>query len=407
MLRRMLLKGAAAAITGSPVVLATASSSAERRYGPGVTDTEIKIGQTIPYSGPASALSILGRVESAYVAKVNADGGVNGRKIKLISLDDGFSPPKAVEQVRRLVEQDNVLAIMGMNGTPTNLAVAKYLNNRQVPQVLGASSSPKLSDPVSLPWTTTFYVPQTVEGKIYARYLLETKPHAKIGVLYQNDDFGKGYLAALRAGLGQSAGAMIIKEASYELSDPTVDSQIVSLEESNADTLFLATTPKFASEAIRKAYDIEWRPLEIVISPASQINPTLKAAGLDRAVGLITSVSLKHPGDPMWASDRGMLEYYTFMRQWAAGEPPDEVGAAYGYSVAQVIVEVLRRCGDELTRENVLKQATDIRDLQLPLFIPGVRINVSPNDRVPWKAARIARFDGTRWAFISGVVEVK
>ena len=304
------------ALTASVIMLAVAyPSSAEKKYGPGVTDTEIKIGQTMPYSGPASALSVQGRVESAYFTMVNASGGVNGRKIDLISLDDGFSPPKAVEQVRKLVEQENVLAIMGMNGTPTNLAVAKYLNSRQVPQLLGASSSPKLDDAAHLPWTTTFYVPQTAEGKIYARYLLDSKPGAKIGVLYQNDDFGKGYLSALKAGLGENAPAMVVKELSYNLSDPTVDSQIVSLQESGTDTLFLAVTPKFAAEAIRKAYDVGWKPLELVVSPASQINPTLKAAGLQRSVGLITLVSMKDPDDPMWAGDKDMAVYYAFMKQ--------------------------------------------------------------------------------------------
>ena len=379
---------------------------AEKQYGPGVTDTEIKIGQTAAFSGPASAFGLYARSQLAYYQMINAAGGINGRKITMLSLDDGFSPPKTVEQVRKLVEEEKVLAIMGSIGSPTNLVVAKYLNANKVPQLLVSAGTPKLVDPVNLPWTTTFYIAQPVEAAIYAQFIAKTAPNAKLGVLYQNDDYGKGYLNALKAALGDKAASMIVKEVSYELSDPTIDSQIVSLQASGADTFFDASTPKFAAQAIRKAYDIGWKPLHVLIAAASQIATTLKPAGLDHSVGIVTAIWYKQPGDPNWASDKDMQDYYAFMKKWAPSENADDALALTGVNQAQIIIDVLKACGDNLTRDNLLKQATNIKDLQLPLFVPGVKINVTPTDHVAWRQARMAKFDGTQYVFFGDMVTV-
>ena len=384
----------------------TGAVAAEKKYDPGVSDTEIRIGQTLPYSGPASAIGTLGRVESAYYEMINAAGGVNGRKIILISLDDAYSPPKTVEQTRRLVEQDEVFAIVGTFGTPGNLAISKYLNGKKIPQILVGSGSPKLSDPRNLPWTTPFVMSLDVEAKIHARHLLTTKPDARVGVLYQNDDFGRGYLSAIRASLGDKASTMIVKELSYEVSAPTIDSQIAILKDAGADTLLQATTPKFAAQAIRKAADIGWKPLQILPLGASQISAVLRPAGLEASTGALTAVFAKAPDDPGWSDDGDMRDFHAFLKKWAPTEVPDESTVLYGYLTAQMAVHLLKNCGDELTRENLRKQATNIRNLQLPMFLPGLTINVSPSNYTPWHQAKIARFDGTRWTPITDLITV-
>jgi len=370
-----------------------------KKYGPGVTDAEIKIGQTVPYSGPLSSLGIFGRVEAAYLRKINDSGGIDGRKITLISVDDAFSPPKTVEQTRKLVENDEVLAIVASIGTPTNLAVAKYLNINNVPQILLLAGTPKLDDPENLPWTTTFAMSQLVETKIYADYLLKSKPDAKVAVLYQNDDLGRGNLGGFKAALGAKAATMIVKEAAYDVADPTIDSQILALKASGADTLFHASTPRFAAQSIRKAYEIGWKVQHILLSGISEIPTVLRPAGLDASTGAVTSIWLKLPGDPTWDDDTDMRSYRAFMKQWAPGDSAEDSSAVFAYSIAQMIVEVLKNCGDDLSRENVLRQATNISDLQLPLFIPGVKVNISPTSRVAWRQAWMARFDGTKWVF--------
>jgi branched-chain amino acid transport system substrate-binding protein len=393
-----------------PVMLAALSLSiftvspvmaADKNYGPGVTDTEIRIGQTIPYSGPISSLSRFGRIEAAYLKKINAAGGINGRQVTLLSLDDAFAPPKTVQQTRKLVEGDNVLAIVGSVGTPTNLAVAKYLNSKQVPQILLLASTPKLADPDNLPWTTTFMMPQPVETRLYAEYLLRNKPDAKIAVLYQNDDLGKGNLAGFKAALGSRA-AMVVSEASYDITDPTIDSQILALKASGADTLFHASNARFAAQAIRKAHELGWKVQHVLLAGVSGISAVLVPAGLAASTGAITAVWLKSSEDPIWDADEGMKEYRAFMKEWAQNEPLDE--GVFPYAIAQIIVEILKKCGDDLSRENLIRQATNVRDLQLSMFLPGVTINITPSQRIGWRKARMARFDGTRWVLLDEVI---
>ena len=375
-------------------------AGADKRYGPGVTDTEIKIGQTLPYSGPLSNLSSFGRVEAAYLKKINASGGINGRKVTLISLDDAYLPQKTVEQVRRLVESDGVLAIVGSMGTPTNLAVAKYLNSEKVPQVLLLASSPRLDDPPNLPWTTTFMMPQPVEAKIYADYLLRARPNAKVAIIYQNDDLGKGQLAGFRAALGPRA-SMIVGEAAYDVTEPTIDSQIAALKASGADTLFHASNARFAAQAIRKAHELDWKVQHVLLAGASGISTVLRPAGLAASTGAVTAVWLKSPEDPVWDADEGMKEYRAFMKEWAPNEAIETT--VFEYATAQMIVELLKSCGDDLSRENLIYQATNIRGLQLPMFLPGVTINISPSARIGWKKARMARFDGSRWLLLDEI----
>jgi branched-chain amino acid transport system substrate-binding protein len=394
-----------AAIIGVAVVL-SGGAQAQKQYGPGASDTEIKIGQTGPYSGPLSSLGIVGRVMGAYLKMINEKGGINARKVTLISVADAFSPPKTVEQTRKLVEGDEVLAMVGSVGTPTNLAVAKYLNGKKVPQLLLVAGSPKLDDPTGLPWTTTFYASQSVEARIYAQHLLASNPNAKVAVLYQNDDFGKGYLAAFKAGLGEKAATMIVKEVSHETTEPTIDSQIVGLKVSGADTLFQATNAKFAAQAIRKSYEIGWKVQHILVSAVTQIPTVLRPAGLEASIGAVSSLWHKQPGDPTWDDDAAMKDYLAFMKQWAPAEPADDWSAAFAYSLSQFLVEILKNCGDDLTRENVLKQATNVKDLQLPLFVSGVRMNISPANRLAWRQARMARFDGRKWVFFGDIVSI-
>jgi ABC-type branched-subunit amino acid transport system substrate-binding protein len=380
----------------------SSDATAQRKYGPGVTDTEIKIGQTAPYSGPLSSLSIFGRIEAAYLRKINASGGINGRKVTLISLDDAFSPPKTVEQTRKLVESDEVLAIVGSIGTPTNLATSKYLNSKGVPQILLLASTPKLDDPDNLPWTTTFMMSQLVETRIYAEFLLKSKPDAKIAVIYQNDDLGKGNLAGFKAALGAKASTMVVKEAAYDVTEPTIDSQILLLKASGADTLFHASNSRFAAQSIRKAHELGWKVQHVLLSGVSGIATVLRPAGLEASTGAVTSVWLKSSENPLWNDDADMKEYRAFMKQWAPGELVED--SIFAYSSAQMIVEVLKRCGDDLSRANLLKQATNMRDLQLPLFLSVVKINISPTSRVAWRKASMARFDGVKWVLFGDVL---
>jgi branched-chain amino acid transport system substrate-binding protein len=376
--------------------------AAEKKYGPGVTDTEIKLGQTMPYSGPVSSLARFGRVEAAYLRKINASGGVNGRRVTLVSLDDAFAPAKAAEQTRKLVESDGVLAIVGSVGTPSNLAVAKYLNSKAVPQILLLASTPKLDDPENLPWTTTFMMPQPVETRIYAEYLLKTKPDAKIAVIYQNDDLGKGNLAGFKAALGSRASTMVVAEAAYDIMDPTVDSQIVALKASGADTLFHASNARFAAQAIRKAHELGWKVQHVLLSGVSGIAAVMRPAGLAASTGAVTALWMKSSEDPMWEADAGMREYRAFMKEWAPNEEVED--SVFPYSTAQIIVEILKNCGDDLSRENLIRQATNMRGVQLPLFLPGLTINVTPANRIAWRKARMARFDGTRWVLLDDVI---
>jgi branched-chain amino acid transport system substrate-binding protein len=386
------------------LLVLSSSVSAEKRYGPGVTDTQIKIGQTMPYSGPLSAFGTIGRAQSAYFDMINKQGGVNGRKITLISLDDGYSPPRTIEQARKLVESEEVLLLFSSFGTPTNTAALKYLNANQVPQLLIAATGTKWGDPKTYPWTMAFLPSQTTGSAAYAQYVLKNRPDAKIAVLYQNDDFGKDYVKALRVHLGANAGKMIVAEVAYESSDPTVDSQIATLKGSGADTLFSFASPKFAAQSIRHAYDIGWKPLHFVVYTSSSVKAVLQPAGQEKAIGLISSTFVKDPTDPQWKDDKAIKEWLAWMKTYYSGGDTAEIYNVYAYINAQVLVHVLKLCGDDLTRENVMKQAASLKNLDVPMLLPGVRINTSPTDYDPIKQLQLMRFDGKRWARFGEVI---
>jgi len=389
------------------LALATAVSQvsyAEKKYGPGVTDTEIKIGSTNPYSGPASAYGVIGRAESAYFKMINDQGGINGRKINFISLDDGYSPPRTVEQVRKLVEQEQVLFLAGTLGTPPNSAIHKYVNAKGVPHIFVNTGATKWGDPKNFPWTMGFNINYQAEGRIYANYILETKPDAKIAILFQNDDYGKDYVKGLKDGLGDKAAKMIVAEASYEVTDPTIDSQIVTLKASGADTFYNVTTPKFAAQAIRRVYDMGWKPLHVLNNVSYSVGSVLTPAGLEKSVGLITAAYTKDPVDPQWKNDPGFKEYAAwFKKYYPEGEINDSFNVA-GYLIAQGVVHVLKACGDDLSRENVMKQMVSIKDLQLPMMLPGIKWNTSPDDYFLIESAQLARFDGKEWARFGKII---
>jgi branched-chain amino acid transport system substrate-binding protein len=380
------------------------SALAEKKYDPGVTDTEIKIGQTMPYSGPLSAFGTIGRAEVAYFEMINARGGVNGRKIKLLSLDDGYSPPRTIEQTRKLVESDEVLLLFSSFGTPTNTAAMKYLNSKNVPQLFIAATGMKWGDPKNFPWTMAFLPSQKTGTAGYVHYLLKDRPDARIAVLHQNDDFGKDYLRALREHLGARAEKMIVAEASYESSDPSVDSQIATLKSSGADTLFSFASPKFAAQSIRKTYDIGWKPLHFIPYSATSVTAVLHPAGLEKSVGVISSAYVKDPTDPQWKSDAATKEWLGWMKEYYPAGDVAEIYNVYAYTDAQLLVHVLKQCGDELTRENVMKQAGNLKNLELPMLLPGVKINTSATDYDPIKQLQLMRFDGKEWVRFGEVV---
>ena len=387
-------------------VLAAAplSGHAQKNYGPGVTDTEIKIGQTMPYSGPLSAFATIGKAQAAYFEMVNSKGGVNGRRIKLISLDDGYSPPKTIEQTRKLVESDDVLLLFSSFGTPPNTAAMKYLNAKRVPQLFIAATGMKWGDPRNFPWTMAFLPSQKTGTTGYVRYLLKNRPDAKIGVLYQNDDFGKDYVKALRDHLGDQAQRMIVAEASYESTDPSVDSQIATLKGSGADTFFSFTSPKFSAQAIRKAYDIGWTPLYFIPYSATSVSAVLQPAGLEKSMGVIASAYVKDPTDPQWKADAATLDWLAWMKRYYPDGDVAEIYNVYAYTNAQLLMHVLKQCGDELTRENAMKQAANLQNLELPMLLPGVRINTSATDYDPIKQLQLMRFDGRQWVRFGEVV---
>lgn len=380
-----------------------APALAEKKYDPGASDSEIKIGQTNPLSGPASAFGNIGKAEAAYIRMINEQGGVNGRKINLIQYDDAYSPPKTVEQVRRLVEDDEVLTTFQIIGTPPNSAVQKYLNTKGVPQLLAGSGASRFTDPKNFPWTISANPNYQSEAHIYAKYILENYPNAKIGILYQNDDLGKDYVKGLKDGLGPKAG-MIVKEVSYELSDPTIDSQIVTLKASGADLFYDMSTPKFAAQAIRKVAELGWKPVHILEVNASAVGQVLIPAGPENAKDIISVAYGKDPLDPQWADDPGMKRYKAFMAKYAPGEDATSGYATYGYSTAALLVHILRQCGDELTRANIMKQATNIRDFVPDLGLPGMAINTSPNDYRILKQFQMMKFDGQRWVLFGPIL---
>ncbi|HKW54152.1 MAG TPA: ABC transporter substrate-binding protein [Stellaceae bacterium] len=381
-----------------------AAHAAGKRYEPGISDTEITIGQTMPYSGAASAWGADGLAELAYFKMLNEQGGVNGRKIRLISLDDGYSPAKTVEQTRKLVEQEQVAFIFSPLGTPTNTAIQKYLNERKVPQLFVATGASKWADPKHFPWTMGWQPSYATEARIYGRYILEHKPDAKIAVLFQNDDYGKDYLAGLREGLGDEYGKMVLAEASYEVTDPTVDSQIVTLQATGADVFVDIAGPKFAAQAIRKAYDIGWRPMHFLNTVGSAVGAVLQPAGVEKSVGIVTARYYKDPSDPQWKDDPAFQEWLAWMKKYNPDANVNDYYNVLGYNLAMTLVHVLKQCGDDLSRESIMRHAADIHDLELPMLLSGVAINTSPTDFRPLRQMRLVRFDGHTWQSFSELI---
>jgi branched-chain amino acid transport system substrate-binding protein len=394
-------------VTGSVLALALAvpSAYAQKKYDPGATDTEIKIGQTLPFSGPASAYASIGKTQAAYFNMINEQGGVNGRKINLIQYDDSYSPPKAVEQVRKLVESDEVLSMFQMIGTPSNAAVQKYLNTKKVPQLFAATGASRFTDPKNFPWTLGFNPSYFVEGRIYGQYILKQYPDGKVGVLYQNDDLGRDYLSGIKSGLGDKAATMIVAEASYEVSDPTVDSQILKLKSAGADVLFSASTPKFAAQAIKKNAELGWKPAHIIDINATSVGAVLQPAGLDASKGVISVNYGKDPLDPTWKDDPGMKKYFEFMAKYYPEGDKNSSFNSYGYGTAQLMVHVLKQCGDDLTHENIIRQATNLKDVRLDLALPGIVNNTTPNDYRVNKQLQMMRFNGERWEMFGPILE--
>jgi branched-chain amino acid transport system substrate-binding protein len=403
--KRMLLTTAAAGFA-----LAVAGPAlAQKKYGPGASDTEIKVGNTMPYSGPASAYGLIGKTIEAYFKKVNAEGGINGRKVTFISYDDAYSPPKTVEQVRKLVESDEVLLVFQPLGTPSNSAIHKYMNSKKVPQLFVATGATKWGDPKHFPWTMGWQPNYQSEGRIYAAYILKNHPNAKIGILYQNDDYGKDYVKGMKDGLGAKAKTMIVSEQPYETSDPTVDSQIINLKASGADVFFNVTTPKFAAQAIKKAHEIGWKPVHLLNNVSQSVGSVLKPAGLEASKGVLSTGYLKDPTDSTWDNDAGKKEWLAFMDKYFPEGDKTSSFTAYGYSVAQTLAMVLKQCGNDLTRENVMKQAANLKNVQLPMALPGITLNTSPTDFYPFEQMQMMRFNGERWELFGPIMsgEVK
>ena len=395
------------AIASAALMVLAASSSgalAQKKYDTGATDTEIKIGNIMPYSGPASAYGVIGKTEEAYFKKINAEGGINGRKINFISYDDGYSPPKTVEQARKLVESDEVLLIFNSLGTPPNSAIQKYMNAKKVPQLFVATGATKWNDPKNFPWTMGWQPSYQSETRIYAKYILKEKPNAKIAVLYQNDDYGKDYLKGLKDGLGAKAASMIVAEESYETTEPTIDSQIVKLKASGADVFVNITTPKFAAQAIKKIAEIGWKPLHFLNNVSNSIGSVIMPAGTENAQGIISSTYLKDPTDPQWKNDAGMKGWNEFLDKYYPEANRADASVVFGYTVAQTMVYVLQHCGNDLTRANVMKQAASIKNLELGGLLPGVKINTSPTDFAPLSQLQLEALKGKTWERFGDII---
>jgi len=387
-------------------VIAASSSGAlaQKKYDTGATDTKIKIGNIMPYSGPASAYGVIGKTEAAYFKMINDAGGINGRKINFISYDDGYSPPKTVEQARKLVESDEVLLIFNALGTPPNSAIHKYMNAKKVPQLFVATGATKWNDPKDFPWTMGWQPSYQSEARIYAKYILRQKPNAKIAVLYQNDDYGKDYLKGLKDGLGAKAASMIIAEESFETTEPTIDNHIVKLKSSGADVFVDIATPKFAAQAIKKVAEIEWKALHILNNVSASVGSVIKPAGYDNSQGIISAAYLKDASDPQWDNDPGMKQFYDFLaKNYPDGNKLDG-STVVGYGVAQTLVEVLKKCGDDLTRENVMKQAANLKDFRTEVLLPGIKINTSPTDFAPISQLQLMKFKGEKWELFGDII---
>jgi ABC-type branched-subunit amino acid transport system substrate-binding protein len=395
------------AIASAALVVLAASTGgalAQKKYDTGATDTEIKIGNIMPYSGPASAYGVIGKTEAAYFKKINDAGGINGRKINFVTYDDGYSPPKAVEQARKLVESDEVLLIFNSLGTPSNSAIHKYMNSKKVPQLFVATGATKWNDPKDFPWTMGWQPSYQSESRIYAKYLLKEKPDAKIAVLYQNDDYGKDYLKGLKDGLGAKAASMIVAEESFETTEPTVDNHIVKLKATGADVFVDIATPKFAAQAIKKVAEVEWKALHILNNVSASVGSVVKPAGFENSQGIISAAYLKDASDPQWDNDPGMKAFYDFMtKDFPEGNKLDG-STVVGYGVAQTLVQMLKQCGDDLTRANIMKQAANLKDFRTEVLLPGIKIDTSPTDFAPISQLQLMRFKGEKWELFGDIV---
>ena len=403
MLRSAFSHAKSIAIATLLATVLASSASAQKKYDPGASGTEVKVGNIMPYSGPASSYAVIGKTEAAYFDKINAEGGINGRKIRFISYDDAYSPPKAIEQARKLVEDDEVLLIFQPLGTPSNSAIQKYMNAKKVPQLFVASGATKWGDPKNFPWTMGWQPNYQSEGRIYAKYILEHFPDAKIAVFWQNDDAGKDQVKGLRDGLGDKAG-MIIAEKSYEVSDPSIDSQIVSLRDSGADTFFSWAAPKGSAQAIRKVGELGWKPRFFLANVSASVAGVLKPAGLQYAKDIISSHYLKDPTDPSWKDDPGIKTWRAFMDKYYPSGDQVDLNAVYGYAAAQTMVQVLTQCGDDLTRENVMRQAANLKNFSSEVMLPGIKINTSPDDFFPIEQMQLMQFDGQAWHLFGDVL---
>ena len=403
--RRTLLKAGLALGAlqfASPFVLDAAA--AEKKYGPGATDSQIKIGNIMPYSGPASAYAVIGKTETAYFQKVNDEGGINGRKIDFVSYDDGYSPPKTFEQARKLVEDDGVLLIFNSLGTPTNSAIRAYMNEKKVPQLFVATGATKWNDPKQFPWTMGWQPSYQIEGRIYAKYILKELPDARIAILYQNDDYGKDYIKGLKDGLGAKAKSMVVGEQSYETTQPTINSEVVTLQATGANVFFNVTTPKFAAQAIRKVAEIGWKPLHILNNVSASIGGVLKPAGFDSAQGIMSAAYLKDATDAQWKNDADMKAWNAFMDKYIPDGDKSDSSYIYGYSVTRTMVQVLRQCGDDLTRENVMRQAASLKNFEPGLLLPGISVNTSATDFAPIEQLQLMKFAGQTWHLFGHVI---
>src|SRR5437867_8807529 len=393
------------AFAAALALLAATSSGAlaQKKYDTGATDTEIKIGNIMPYSGPASAYGVIGKTEEAYFRKINAEGGINGRKINFVSYDDGYSPPKTVEQARKLVESDEVLFIFNSLGTPPNTAIQKYLNSKKVPQLFVATGATKWNDPKDFPWTMGWQPNYQSESRIYAKYILKEKPDAKIAIMFQNDDFGKDYLKGLKDGLGAKA-SMIVAEESYETAEPTIDNHIVKLKSTGANVFINITTPKFAAQAIKKIAEIDWKVTHIVSNVSASVGGVIKPAGFENSQGILSAAYAKDGADSQWDSDPGMKKFYAFLEKYYPEANKLDGSVVYGYGVAQTLVKVIEMCGDNLTRENVMKQAASLKDFTPDTLLPGIKISTSPTDFAPISQLQMQRFKGEKWELFGDII---
>jgi branched-chain amino acid transport system substrate-binding protein len=395
---RRLVSVAAGALA---VALATGTALADT---PGVTATEIKIGNTVPYSGPASSYGVLGKLESAFFAMVNEQGGVAGHKINFISLDDNYSPPKTVEQIRRLVEEEKVAFTFATLGTPTNSAIVRYMNQKKAPQLFVATGADKWGDYKQTPWTIGWQPSYRTEAQIYAKYILQQKPDAKIGILYQNDDFGKDYPAGVKDALGAKFDKMVVT-ATYEVTDPTIDSQITSLQSQGVNVLLVAAIPKFAAQSIRKVHDLNWKPMFFMSNVAISVGAVMNPAGPENGIGIISASYLKDSSDPTWKDDKGMNEWRAFMTKYMAGADQTDGGYIAAYGLSHTMLQVLKQCNGDFSRENIMKQVTNLHDVENPVLIPGIKINTSPTNYHPIRAMQLEKWDGKTWVLFGDVIQ--